>query len=87
MTRRLHELDASLAATRLAQGVGVLVSFLAAEQEGVRFAAAQALQAVLRTCLDAKVCLLCNSMCRSGFVVMIPRLCAQAHVDCAACRA
>jgi hypothetical protein len=53
--RRLHELDASLAATRLAQGTGVLVSFLAAEQEGVRFAAAQALQSILRTCLDAKV--------------------------------
>ena len=40
---------------RLAQGTGVLVSFLAAEQEGVRFAAAQALQSTLRTCLDAKV--------------------------------
>jgi hypothetical protein len=53
--RRLHKLDPSLAATRLAQGTGVLVSFLAAEQEGVRFAAAQALQSILRTCLDAKV--------------------------------
>ena len=52
---RLHELDARLAATRLAQGTGVLVSFLAAEQEGVRFAAAQALQSTLRTCLDAQV--------------------------------
>lgn len=66
---RLHELDGSLAATRLAQGVGVLVSLLAAEQEGVRFAAAQALQAVLRICLDAKV--------RWGisFVCMLIRFC------------
>ena len=52
---RLHGLDASLAATRLPQGTGVLVSFLSAEQEGVRFAAVQALQAMLHTCLDAKV--------------------------------
>lgn len=52
---RLHELDANQSATRLAQGVAVLASFLSAEQEGVRFAAAQALQSILRTCLDAKV--------------------------------
>ena len=38
---RLHELDASLSAARLPAGVSILVSFLAAEQEGVRFASAQ----------------------------------------------
>ncbi len=52
---RLHELDAGQAATRLAQGVSALASFLMAEQEGVRYAAAQALQSLLRICFDAKV--------------------------------
>lgn len=48
---RLNYLDSGLAATLLPGGVSALSSLLHAEQDGVRFAAAQTMKSVIRSCL------------------------------------
>lgn len=49
---RLHSLDAGRAAILLPQAVLALSTLLHAEQDGVRFAAAQSMKSCIRTCLD-----------------------------------
>ena len=52
---RLHELDAELCGARLAAVVGALAPLLGSEQEGLRFAAGQGLQAIVSRCLSREL--------------------------------